>query len=117
MNYLIDKAVYTGKEANSIINTLRHFLSTQFWRGQPALHALESVGGLNKEDHYFFPIVGYTKFSPHWCFGHFIQHYRRSKIRCLARVVERSAAVNYARLVRKQDGAAWLYFFDRPGSS
>ena len=46
----------------------------------------------------FLP-VGYTKFSPDWCFGLFKRHFQRSKVGCLddiVWVVNESAAPNVA---------------------
>ena len=138
INYLMDKAVNTGKGASSIISMVHHFL---------AMHSLEEVNlhlhayncsgqnkncyvmqylawrvlsGLNKSIMLSFLIVGDTKFSPDWYFG---QAYQRTKIGCLddiVRVVEKSAEANHAQLVGTQDGRVlvpvyhWAAFFDHP---
>ena len=141
VNYLIDEAVNTGKEANNIISMLHHFQATHnFGEANLHLHADNCSGqnknryvmqylawrvlsGLNRSITLSFLIVGHTKFSPDWCFGLFKQAYRRTRIGCLddiIRVVESSAAVNHAQLVGTQDGKVivptydWASVFDEP---
>ena len=51
-------------------------------------------------------MVGHTKFAPDWCFGLVKQKFRRTKVGCLndiVKVVEESAAVNFAQLVGNED--------------
>ena len=54
-----------------------------------------------------FLVVGYTKFSPDWCFGLFKRLYRRTSVGSLkgiADVVESSAQCNKSQLVVEEDG-------------
>ena len=53
-----------------------------------------------------FMIVGHTKFAPDWCFGLFKRMFWRTVVGCLdiVSVVARSAEVNHAQLVAKQNG-------------
>ena len=54
-----------------------------------------------------FMRVGHTKFAPDWCFGLFKRLFRRTVVGCLDDiwgVVARSADVNHAQLVAKQNG-------------
>ena len=125
INYLIDKALNTGKGANNIISMVHHFLATHNL-GEVGLHlnadncsgqnknryvmqylAWRVLSGLNKSITLSFLIVGHTKFSPDWCFGLFKLAYWRTKIGCLddiVRVVEKSAEANHAQFVGTQDG-------------
>ena len=51
-------------------------------------------------------IVGHTTFVPDWCFGLFKQMFQRTVVGCLddiVGVVARSAEVNHAQLVAKQN--------------
>ena len=76
--------------------------------------------GLNKKITLSFLVVGHAKFSPDWCFKLFKQAFRRAKVGCLddiAKVVKKSAVVNYAQLVVTQDEVLvptydWGQFFD-----
>ena len=60
-------------------------------------------------------LVGHTKFAPDWCFGLLKQTFRRTKVGCLAdivNVVNSSAVVNYAQLVGKEDGTVIVPQYD-----
>ena len=65
-------------------------------------------------------MVGHTKFAPDWCIGLLKQKFRRTKVGCLndiVKVVEESAAVNFAQLVGNEDGTIivpqfnWAVYF------
>ena len=54
-----------------------------------------------------FMVVGDTKFAPDWCFGLFKRFFWKTAFGCLddiVGVVARSAEVNHAQLVAKQNG-------------
>ena len=66
--------------------------------------------GLNKNITVSFLIVGHTKFSR--CFGLLKRAFRRTKVGCLARVVENSTQVNHTQLVGTQDGKIIVPTYD-----
>ena len=79
--------------------------------------------GLNKAITISFLVVGHTKFAPDWCFGLLKQKFRKSKVDCLAdlvQVVQASAEVNHAQLVGNENGDVivptydWADHFDVP---
>jgi hypothetical protein len=79
--------------------------------------------GLNKAITISFLVVGHTKFAPDWCFGLLKQKFRKSKVDCLAdlvQVVQASAEVNHAQLVGNENGDVivptydWADHFDAP---
>jgi len=52
-----------------------------------------------------FMLVGYTKFSPDWCFGLLKQRYKKTFVSCLQDIVDvnSSADVSTAQLAGTQD--------------
>ena len=63
--------------------------------------------GLHRSITISFMTVGHTKFSPDWCFGLFKRTFRRTAVGCLDDIVGavvKSAEVNHAQLVAKQNG-------------
>ena len=104
VNYLIDKAVNTGKGANSIISTLHHFFEHHsLGESDITLHA-DNCSGKNKNRYMMqyltwrvmvglnnitvsFLIVGHTKFAPDWCFSLFKRAFRRTRVGCLDDIV------------------------------
>ena len=60
-------------------------------------------------------LVGHTKFAPDWCFGLLKQKYHRTPVGCLAdleKLVNESAAVNYAQVVGREDGTIVVRQYD-----
>lgn len=85
--------------------------------------------GLNRTITISFLIVGHTKFSPDWCFGLIKRSFQRTAVGCLdikrlfwrtavgclddiIGVVERSAEVNHAQLVAKQNGELIVHTYN-----
>jgi len=63
--------------------------------------------GLHRSITISFMTVGHTKFFPDWCFGLFKRTFRRTAVGCLDDIVGavvKSAEVNHAQLVAKQNG-------------
>ena len=67
-----------------------------------------------------FLVVGHTKFTPDWCFGHFKRLYKRTKVgslRSITEVENKSVECNNAQLVSREDGSTivptydWTRFF------
>ena len=88
--------------ANSIEHTItfvnRYMMQYLAWCVLVGLHHSITIS---------FSIVGHTKFSLDWCFGLLKRTFRRTVVGCLddiVGVVERSAEVNHAQLVGKQNG-------------
>lgn len=69
------------------------------------------LAGLNKKIEISFMMVGHTKFAPDWAFGLLKQKFRKTVVGCLedlVNVVNRSASVNVAQLVGKEDGTTFV---------
>ena len=126
VNFIIDEASDTGKEANTVVSML-DFLFSHHGLGEAtaSLHADNCSGqnknntmvlylmwrvltGLHQSIRLHFMITGHTKFSPDTCFGLIKRKFRRTDVSCLdnlARVVEESGACNICQLVGAQDGS------------
>ena len=52
---------------------------------------------------YSFLVVGHTKFSPDWCFGLFKRLFKRTKVYCMAAVIDSSVVCNVSQLVHTED--------------
>ncbi|XP_031553742.1 uncharacterized protein LOC116290781 [Actinia tenebrosa] len=140
VNYLIDKAVDTGKGANTVISCVHDFF-TSHGAGETnvQVHA-DNCGGQNKNNYviwyyclrvlcgqhhsilYSFLIAGHTKFSPDWCFGLLKQSFRRRYVSSLfdsLEAVDKStvSGVNIGKLCGLHDGNVlvpvydWVSFF------
>jgi hypothetical protein len=98
VNYLIDEADFTDKNANTVITLLDHYFSTYGFGEKHATLSADNCIGQNKNNallHYLmyrvliglheridfsFLIAGHTKFAPDGYFGLIKYHYRRSKV-------------------------------------
>ena len=112
VNYLIDEADFTEKNANTVISLLDHYfanyglgetsayLSSDNCVGQNKNNALVQylmyrvLMSLHSEIELSFLVVGHTKFSPDGYFGLIKHRYRRSKVytyKQLAKLIEDSS--------------------------
>jgi hypothetical protein len=134
INYLIDEADFTEKNANTVISLLDHFfanhglgeksvyLTADNCVGQNKNNALmqylmyRTLMGLHDTVEMSFLVVGHTKFSPDGYFGLVRRHYRRSQVYTyeqLAKVIEGSsknghnACQRYSGVIYR-DWSSWL---------
>ncbi len=113
VNYLIDEADFTEKNANTVISLLDHFFNHHGLGEQSVYLTADNCVGQNKNNAIIqylmyrvltglhnkielsFLVVGHTKFSPDGYFGLIRRRYRRSKVYTynqLAKLIEDSSS-------------------------
>ena len=133
INYLVDEAVATGKGSNCVISYLHHYLAN-FGMGETEMHlhadncagqnknsymlwylAWRILSGLHSRISIHFMLAGHTKFAPDWCFGLFKRKLRRTRVSCLADIVDvvnSSSTTNTAQLVGDEAGNVFVPTYD-----
>ena len=121
--FLLDEAVEIGKGANTIISLLDFFLENYGLKKVAChLHA-NNCSGQNKNNamlHYLmwrvmtgchsditllFLLTGHTKFGPDWCLGLFKRRFHRTRVDCLADIVQVTKAALSTGILTPQLGS------------
>ena len=117
--FLLDEAVETGKGASTVISLLDFFLEDYGLKEVAChLHA-DNCSGQNKNNamlHYLmwrvvtgrhnitlsFSLPGHTKFGPDWCLGFFKRRFRRTRVDCMADIVQVATAASSTGILTPQ---------------
>ena len=136
VNFLIDEHVSIGKDANTIISFLDHYL-TKYGNGEQVLniHADNCVGQnknryvlmyfmwriitkKNMEIHFGFMIAGHTKFACDACFGLLKKVTKRTFISCITDIAKcvvhsaEKAVNNIPEIVGLENGKLLVQYYD-----